>query len=368
MNAPVSPDVRTVWRAARGPAAILLVIIAASVVIALVHGTGTGEGLDPRSVTPGGSRALARLLENEGVRIELAHTSEQARTALAADGPATLLVTRPEWVAPERIAGLRGIAAHLVLITPPPDLLTDLGLPVRADGGTEVVTRTPDCRYDRAGPATMGGDQYTGSAELCYDRSLARMPGVTLLGTGLPLTNDLLDEQGNAALAMRLLGEHELLVWYVPTLDDAAALPEQRPLADLLPAGWKFGLVQLAIAVAVVALWRARRLGPVVSEPLPVTVRAAETVEGRARLYRRVGAAGHAATALRQATRDRLVRRLGLPRDAPAEAVASAAADRTGRPGPAVHDLLYGPPPTGEAGLVGLADALDALENEVNHR
>ncbi|HET9138407.1 DUF4350 domain-containing protein [Actinophytocola sp.] len=367
MSTSVSPDVRTVWRAARGPVAILLVIIAAGVGIALARGSATGGDLDPRSVTSGGSRALARLLEAQGVRIELALTAEQAREALDAGGPATLLVTQPGWVAPERVAELRGRSARLVLVTPPPELLSELGLPVRADGRTAVTDLPPDCRYDHAGTATMGGDRYAGPGELCYERSLARLTGITLLGTGAPLTNDRLDEQGNAALSMRLLGEHERLVWYVPSLGDTAALPESRPLVDLLPAGWKFGLVQLAIAIGVVALWRARRLGPVVTEPLPVVVRAAETVEGRARLYRRVGAAGHAANALRQASRDRLVGRLGLPRDAPPEAVAGAVAGRTGRPAPAVHDLLYGPPPAGDAALVRLADDLDVLENEVTH-
>ena len=70
------------------------------------------------------------------------------------------------------------------------------------------------------------------------------------------------------------------------------------------------------------ALWRARRLGPVVAEPLPVVVRAAETVEGRARLYRRGGARGQAA---RGAARRRPVagsgRALGLPRRADPPAV-----------------------------------------------
>jgi hypothetical protein len=106
-----------------------------------------------------------------------------------------------------------------------------------------------------------------------------------------------------------------------------------------------------------------------VTEPLPVVVRAAETVEGRALLYRRAGAADHAAEALRQATRDRLVPRLGLPRDAGQREVVAALAHRTGRPEAQTHALLYGPPSTSdketEKELVRLADALDALEKEI---
>jgi hypothetical protein len=88
-------------------------------------------------------------------------------------------------------------------------------------------------------------------------------------------------------------------------------------------------------------------------------------VEGRARLYRRARAADHAAEILRQAARDRLIRRLGLARDAGRHEVVATVARRAGRPETETHALLYGPPATGEAELVRLADALDALENEV---
>jgi hypothetical protein len=188
---------------------------------------------------------------------------------------------------------------------------------------------------------------------------------VTLLGTGEPLTNARLDDEANAALGMRLLGQHERLVWFVPSPADPALRDGQRTLTELVPDGVRFGMVQLVIAVALVALWRARRLGPVVTEPLPVVVRAAETVEGRARLYRRAGAADHAGEALRQATRDRLVRRLGLPRDAAPPDVVATVATRTGRRETETHALLYGPPSTGEADLVRLADALDSLEKDL---
>jgi hypothetical protein len=119
------------------------------------------------------------------------------------------------------------------------------------------------------------------------------------------------------------------------------------------------------IAVLLFALWRARRLGPVVAEPLPVVVRAAETVEGRARLYRRSGARGQAAGALRAGVISRLRSQVGLPRGPRPEAVVDAVSSRTGRPAPDVHRLLYGAAPPDDAALVRLADDLDALEREV---
>ena len=67
-----------------------------------------------------------------------------------------------------------------------------------------------------------------------------------------------------------------------------------------------------------VALWKGRRIGPLVAERLPVVVRASETVEGRGRLYRSRRARDRAADALRTATLQRLLPRLGLGANAAA--------------------------------------------------
>jgi hypothetical protein len=345
----ISPDARRIWLAVRAPVAIGLLIIAVSVVVVIARGGGGGP-LDPGSVEPDGSRALARLLAAQGVHVDVAHTIAEATGA-------TVLITTPDLVPPQR---LREIDGDLVLIAPDQDTV-DAALPgTRLIGETEVTDRHPQCaQHDAAaaGPATMGGLQYRSDATECYDATMLRSTmddrTITVLGTDAPLTNERLDEQGNAALAMRLLGQHERLVWFIPSPADPALRPSQRPLTDLVPDAVKFGFLQLVIAVVLLALWRARRLGPVVTEPLPVVVRAAETVEGRARLYRRAGAADHASEALRQAARDRLARRLGLPAHyQPQDLVA-----RLGN-----EDVLYGPPAADDTELVRLADALDDLE------
>jgi hypothetical protein len=358
----ISPDARGLWHAARGPVLVALLIVGVSVVIVLVRGSGGGTALDPGSVAPEGSRALARLLGTQGVRVTPAHTVADAERA--APG-ATVLVTRPELLPPKHLRVLADRAEDLVLIGPDQDTVDVLMPGTRVGGPTDITDRAPDCTLEQAAaPATMGGVQYESDAISCYDNTLARseVDGVTLFGTGAPLTNGHLDEAGNAALTMRLLGQHEQLVWFVPTPGDPALRPDQRPLTELVPDGVRFGLLQVCVVVVLLALWRARRLGPVVTEPLPVVVRAAETVEGRARLYRRAGATGHAAGILRQATVTRLTHRLGLPRDAGPNEVVTAVAGHTGRQEQETHALLYGPPPSGETELVRLADALDALE------
>jgi hypothetical protein len=116
--------------------------------------------------------------------------------------------------------------------------------------------------------------------------------------------------------------------------------------------------------------WRARRLGRVVTEPLPVTVRAAEAVEGRARLYRRARARGHAADVLREATRARIAGLVGNTAATSASGTAravlvTAVAARTGRPAVQVDELLYGPAPVDDSAMIELARALDACEAEV---
>ncbi len=115
------------------------------------------------------------------------------------------------------------------------------------------------------------------------------------------------------------------------------------------------------------ALWRARRLGPLVPEKLPVAIRAFETVEGRARLYRKANARDRAANALRSTTRTRLALLTGVPvsqAHAP-EALLPALSAHLHGDGQTLHALLFGPPPSDDAALIALADQLDALEREV---
>src|SRR5690606_8414872 len=135
-----------------------------------------------------------------------------------------------------------------------------------------------------------------------------------------------LAEDGNAALAMNLLGANPELVWFQPRVTaggDTAA-------ADLLPEGLWPVLGLLAVAAVLAVVWRGRRMGRLVSEPLPVVVRASETAEGRGRLYRHGRDRAHSADIMRQAAIDRLRHRLGLPRSTPDHEVAAIVADHLG--------------------------------------
>ncbi|MFY1598291.1 DUF4350 domain-containing protein [Micromonospora sp. WMMD737] len=144
--------------------------------------------------------------------------------------------------------------------------------------------------------------------------------------------------------------------------EDRADRPDPpNPLWSAFP-GWLWALLaQLAVAALLAALWRARRLGPPAVEPLPVTVRSAETVLGRARLYEKAGARDAAARTLRSAALDRLTPRLHLPPTAPPADVAAAVAARTGDDPRWTDEVLHGAAPETDQDLLDLARALDRL-------
>ncbi|MGW1728861.1 DUF4350 domain-containing protein [Streptomyces sp. NPDC002306] len=384
----VSPTARGLWTRARGIALALVVLLAGAVAIAVVHSDTRHGGLDPRSVDPYGSRAVAALLAERGVDTRVVTTLAQARAAAAPD--TTLLVAVPDLLTHGQQSRLRsattGTGGRTVLVAAGSWSVERLAPGVTADPATSVgSTLPPACDLPaarRAGTADTGGIRYTTThldADECYPSerlaTLLRVPDASgggdtvVLGAPDILYNDTLDEQGNASLALQLLGSRPHLVWYLPSLsDDSVTDPDdEKSLFDLLPSGWLWGTLQLFFAAALAALWRARRFGPLVPERLPVAIRASEAAEGRARLYRKANARDRAAAALRSTTRTRLAPLVGVPvtqAHAP-EALLPALSAHLHGDGQSLHSLLFGPPPSDDTALIALADQLDALEREV---
>ncbi|MFF1295028.1 MULTISPECIES: DUF4350 domain-containing protein [unclassified Streptomyces] len=381
-----SPTARQVWTRTRGIALALVALLAAAVTIAVMRSDARHGNLDPRSADPYGSRAVAELLADRGVSTRVVATLDEARAAAAPD--TTLLVALPDLLTHRQQTRLHSTTAEsggrTVLVAPGSASVEGLAPDVTADPATSAdSTLEPDCDLPaarRAGAADTGGIRYTTThldADSCYPSqrlaTLLRVPttgdgDTVVLGAPDILRNDRLDEQGNASLALQLLGSRPHLVWYLPSLSDAsAAADDERSFFDLLPSGWRWGTLQLFVAAALAALWRARRLGPLVPERLPVAIRASETVEGRARLYRKANARDRAAAALRSTTRTRLAPLVGVPvsqAHAP-EALLPALSAHLHNDGQTLPALLFGPPPGDDAALVSLADQLDALEREV---
>jgi hypothetical protein len=187
---------------------------------------------------------------------------------------------------------------------------------------------------------------------------------VTVLGTSDAFSNEHVAERGNAALALNLLGANPRLVWYLPTIDDSAVAGGPS-IAELTPV-WVSPVLALLVIVAIVAaFWRGRRMGPLVIENLPVTVRASETMEGRARLYQKGAARLRALDALRVGTIDRLAAQCGLPRLASVDDVIAAVAQLTASDPLEVRSLLLDDAPRTDRDLVRLSDRLLELERSV---
>jgi hypothetical protein len=371
------PTIRQRWLRNRVLVGAGVIVIIGAVIYAFGAGT-PGGNLDPRSYTGSGSHALSALLEQRGVHVE---TATDATTAeqLAVSGT-TLVVVFPQYLSTDELGTIASTHADLVVVGAELDETQGLGLPVAVEPGDGDTLRDPSCSLSAAtvaGSAQLKGDGYTLSDGLsggqgCYPDSdgfalvTFETSGhhVTLLSDGTPFMNSALAKQGNAALALGLLDTHPDVVWLVPP-QIAPASGGTQSVTSLLPSRLKWAFLQLIIAVVVIAIWRGRRLGRLVPEELPVVVRQAETVRGRARLYRRSRSLGTAGIALREGTRDRLGRRLGLgPRPQPA-ALVQAIAARTQQPSAQVEALLYGAVPADDSALVTLARALTALEKEV---
>ncbi|MEV0628130.1 DUF4350 domain-containing protein [Nonomuraea wenchangensis] len=380
-SAPTSPTLRSTWRSGR-----LIVLLGVLVVLIAVLGVllapqrGPSRALDPADTSLAGSRALAELLRGRGVQVDRVDSAEAAARLAATGGPRLLLITDTVYVDEHALAAIPG---DRLIVGDVPGLAA-LAPEVHTDPDpARTRSREPECGLPAAraaGSAYMGGTAFHGppGAALCYPStaeghtlvSYARAGGTTtVVGDGSFMTNLRLAEDGNAALALNLIGTGRPVTWLVrPDNPPVAQLPGERgqSLTDLLPDSVRWTVYMALIALAVTAIWRGRRLGPVVTERLPVVVRAAETVEGRGRLYRARRARQRAAEALRAGTVDRLTPRLGLATGAGGQEVVAALAARTGQDPHRVGAALYGPPPADDAALVALAAYLDLMERQVS--
>jgi len=338
--------------------------------------------LDPESPAPSGTRAVVEVLRQQGVDATTTTSLADTRDAVTDSSDTTLVLYDPAgYLTPVQLRQAQGLAAVTVLVDPSFDQLQALApevalagdaatsldaacdLPaaraagtVTADGGSGY--RVVDAAADATACLRTGDDVYS---LVQLDRGGSTL---VVLGASSALTNEHVIEKGNAALALNLLGSTHDLVWYQPSFAD---LPQDAPqdLGALTPAWVSPVLALLVITFVAGALWRGRRLGPLVVENLPVTVRASETMLGRARLYEKSSARLRALDALRIGSVQRLAVLCGLPRTATVDDVIVAVAAATGSDSSGIRALLIGTEPATDGELVSLSDALLELERSV---
>lgn len=364
----------TGWFHRHRPLLAVALAFVLAVIVAYVATPKGGESFapyDPESPDPDGSRALVHVLEEHGVEVEIVRSSKRLEgTEIGPD--TTVFVTGTDALGEDTASRLRARtddAADLILTDPAPYLSAMLDIPYPVAQTPETVEA--DCDDPRWEGLSIQADAvtaYDGGSCFPFEGGavLAPAEGLTIWGAPQTLTNDQILRADNAAVALRLLGQGDRLVWYVPAVEDVAAGESLSPAA-LLPPWIRPALWLVLLTVIAFAIARGRRLGPLAVEPLPVHVRAGEATRSLGRLYRRSGDRSHAAAALRHATRTRLAQQLRLGRDATAEAVVRAVAHHTGRPDLEVSALLTDASIENDQDLITLANALAALEEEVRH-
>jgi hypothetical protein len=366
-----------------GAAIVLLVV--AFISLGAVGSAAPRDPLASDSPTPVGAGAVAEVLRQQGVTVIAASNLGEARAAVDDPAATTVLIYDPQAIlTTSQVTQAADLSDRVVLIDPDFPALDRLA-PSVAQAGVVDEVLDADCdvaTLQRVSTVSGGGEGYRlleedptvtgclGSGDgvvslVEIDRGADGT--LTIVGTTDALSNQFVIDEDNAAYALTLLGAEPTLVWYIPTFEDLPA-GEGESISDLsppwvLPLAWTVGLVAL-----VAALWRGRRLGPLVFENLPVIVRSSETMLGRARLYEKSTARLRALDALRVGTVQRLATVCGLPRTATVDEVIAAVAAVTGRGGPDIRDLLLDREPATDRELVSLSDDLLTLEAEVTRR
>lgn len=389
MTATVAAPTRRRGRSALGWVALLVAVLLLGGIGAVLASDGWSDrgAFDPESAGPDGTRAVVRLLEEQGVRVTVARDRAAAEDALSRTD-ATLVLRDAPMLSDDALVALADRARDVVLVEPRSRSL-DLLVGGSAPGGfVDDRLAAPECAVPAAeaagsartgelyvpGRDVPGGDVPGGGILGCYpvDGQFGVLVAdrgdggtVTALDGYAVMVNRVLADDGNAALALGTLGRSADVVWYVPSFADADATGAAPTLGDLTPPWVTPAIVLLLLAATVAAVWRGRRFGPLVAERLPVMVRAAETTEGRARLYAEAHDAPHALAELRRAARTRLARSLGLAPNAPPERVSDAVAERLGADRGVVRGILIDDRPRSDRELVEASDRLRDLEASV---
>ena len=330
--------------------------------------------LNPESPGPGGAKAIAELVRQQGTDVEVVRSRAAAVSAI--EPASTLVLTDPVALSDDAVLTLLGEADRVVLLSTSTRTLDLLDLGTGAAGLGTVAAGCGEAEFAGVGSIESERMFLPGAdVEGCFRDSdaaallIAERDGtrVSFIEATRMLSNRHLAEDGNAALGLALLAQTDHVVWYVGSLEDGdRAADAADTLGDLTPT-WLTPAILLLILAGIAAIWwRGARFGPLVSESLPVTVRASETMHGRARLTARAADAPHAAAAIRAGTRTRLAQRLALSSRATAVEVADAASDRLGIPRGSLHDLLDGAPPADDRELIELARRLAELETAVD--
>lgn len=350
-------------------------------------------GIDDK--TSHGAAAITSVLEEHGISVRPAQSMTQLEFELRRNPDATVLFhdkhQAMETASFERLEELADLVpadqrVFAGVTASQQDYLVD-GIDHTANMNfIDELAATDQCRLDAAREAgsissIRQGVVLTDDAQGCFrvvDDSMGEQEhvyafaetanGSIVFADWRMLTNAGLYQNGTATLALWSLGRADSVIWFQPDFQlDPDSDGQLSPVQ--LPDWARMGIVWAVIATGIWLLYRARRTGPIIIEPLPAEVPAAETTVGRGRMYAKAKHHRHALTMLQQASRARLARLLQLGAQASPDAVLAETAKQLGRPLAELRQLYD--PPAGDISaqqFVTWANQLHDLEHQVRHR
>ena len=354
---------------------VLIVLALAIALFIAIKTSGTqrnNQPLDPDNPGPDGAQAVARVLDNEGVNVDVVRSAEELEST-DVDGKTAIVVTQSSLLGPSTYDRLiQHAGGRPVIIIDALFAATQSdgnGYPESVDTGDAIEA---DCDLDLFDGLELKVDDalaYPGAGCFEVDSKFvySQSDSVIAFGAGDALTNDQVLRGDNAAIALRLLGQHDHLIWYVANSEDLSGDEANDTLRELVPDWIEPGFWLICLASLFLIGWRFRRLGPLATEPLPVVVKAIETTQSRGRLYRKAGDRAHAAQAMRASARKRVAARLRLGMGQDEAALIRETARHLGRTEAEVASVIASSaqPPNSDQDLITLANDLAALEEEV---
>lgn len=222
-SAAPEPKRKRNWRWLR-LAVPVAVVIAAFIATAIIHALqqadpGDKDYLNPDSQAPIGSSRLAGALRDQGVDITRVTSTYQASSTLWAQKDATLFVTAPGYTDVKHLTESKWFppGSHIVLVRPEDAFLTQTDWPASTAGERWTASApAPGCDLF-TGPAAVHKLYYKTDQKSCYQGGVVEIqvsPAIVdLVGAADPFRNDRLDEHGNRAFALSLLGRNQQVIW-----------------------------------------------------------------------------------------------------------------------------------------------------------
>lgn len=342
-----------------------------------------------------GGAAITSVLEDQGIAVRPAQSMTQLRSELDRDPDATVLVhdknLAMEYASYQRLEELAELVPadqrvfagvndqqldHMVdgveMTQPVPGFAEELtvedtcNLDAALEAGTIEEIRESVLLDDSAEGCFAIEEDPTGE-QVSYAFAQTA-DGSIIFADWMMLSNAGLYENGTATLATWSLGQTATVIWFQPDFtfdpdDDGDLSPVQ------LPDWARMGIVWAVIVTFLALLYLGRRTGPVITEPLPAEVSAAETTVGRGRMYAKGKHHRHALANLQDASLARLARLLQLGPGTSKDAILAETATQLGENRQQLHQLYH--PPTGALtakDFVNWAQQLQQLEQRVRDR